>query len=196
MTATKISAAVAVRPHLLQFLQTKVQTHGRSDIVQAHGRASLTTGEPLHLPGDNLASLYLTSLLTPATIFTVPPMDFDPPAAATARLNYVVSEEMERQGQFFLSGVAVKRFDTFLRRWMEETLFERVDNLTALGVQEKRVIEGFIEEFNMEVEFDTLKKACTRRRERLDMMPLKTRYNGRPNRPGADRLCEPCKYYG
>lgn len=182
MTAasSQISGAVAIHPVYLQFLLQ---------------RERLQPGDALRLPGHSMASLYLTSLLRNHTLFTVPNLDNDPPSAATARLDYIITPQMAEQGQYFLTSTDTARFNAFLKNMMHQTLFDRVDTLTTVGMQEKKVIEGFMDEFALEVEFDTLKKACTRRRERLGIMPLKTRKDGRPNREGGEKLCQPCNYY-
>lgn len=155
---------INIQPHLLAFLQ---------------GKEALQPGEPVNLLSETVAAMHLRSLLTTKTAIqddkrhTVP-LDY------TARLDYVAPGYNSRQMQVFLTPTRIISFNSFLHKWMMATLFERVELLTTVaGLREKTVLEGFVEEFGMfeHVNVESLKRAMTRRRERLGILPLVVKTN-------------------
>lgn len=149
-----------MRPHLFTFLQNKEH---------------LDEHEPLPLFRDSLTAMYLNSLLLTKTAIRDDERDVVP-AGYTARLYFDAPADKKEKLHLFLTPSRIIRFNSFVNQYLHETLFDLVDNFTEEGVKEKEVIYLFINRFRLyEINFDTLKKACTRRRERLGLPLLRAR---------------------
>jgi hypothetical protein len=156
------SGYLAIKPALLQFLIVKANLDAKHPVID--------------LNACNTVSLYLGSLLVYKSSLEddqrhIVPDDF------TGRLYFLAKAHAARDLRIFLTPTRIVRFNAFVNEWMRETLFERVDVLTQLGAQEKGVIEAFFDEFDLHdvLNMESLKRACTRRRERLGRIPLKIR---------------------
>lgn len=153
-------ASVPMRPHLLSFLREK---------------EGLSPNEPLMLVSESPAAMYLRSLLENKGAIRDDPRDLVTPGYSE-KLFFQCPRENESNLSIFLCPSRVIRFNSFVSKLMMSTLYDLVDVLTDEGVIEKEVIYLFINRFKLyEVNFDTLKKACTRRREKLGKPLLKAR---------------------
>lgn len=178
-TAVTSSGHLAIKPQLLQFLQVKEH---------------LSTGQPLVLNSEGIAAMYLGSLLLNKQALR-DDQRHHIPADYTAKLHYKAPNDRDARLHVFLTPTRVIRFNSFLHHWMMQTLYERVDLLLPMKLQEKRIIEGFVEEFELHevVNVESLKRACTRRRDRLMISPLKNRKDGRLNRENGGAIVQPRK---
>lgn len=167
-----------MKPQLLQFLRKKENM----------------TGDLLLLNADSISAMFLASLLLSKRALRDDSRDAVP-ADFSARLYYQAPLDRAGRLHIFLSPTRVIRFNAFVQRLMMETLFERVDLLLPFKVQEKKIIEGFVEEFDLHevVNPESLKRACTRRRDRLSLAPLKTRKDGRFFRENGGGIVQPRK---
>lgn len=151
---------VPMRPHLLAFLRE---------------REHLANSEPLPLLRESPTAMFLHSLLLHKAALR-DDQRHELPEQYSCRLPFTAPADNTGRLKIFLTPTRIIRFNSFVDQMMKTSLFELVDVFTDEGVKEKEVIYLFINRYRLyDVNFDSLKKACTRRRERLGMAPLKAR---------------------
>lgn len=94
----------------------------------------------------------------------------------SSRFYFQVSAADTHRVRLFICPTRIIRFNSYVQRMMYYTLFEVVDWFTAEGMQEKEAIYMFINRYRLyDMNFDSLKKACTRRRTKLNIPTLNQR---------------------
>lgn len=147
-----LRGTLPMRPHLLSFLLVK---------------ENLLAGQPLPLPGGTVVGQYLDSLLMNKSAVEDDRRQYIPDTY-TEELGFEFSEGRGERPNIFLNSTRIIRFNEFVNSYMHETLFEAIlFNQRTGGMSEKQVIYKFIEHYRIySINFDSLKKASTRYRER------------------------------
>ena len=161
-TAFRVTVAIPMRPHLLEFIKAKEH---------------LPEGVALALPNrDSVVLDYLCSLFENKTAVRDYPQH-RLPETYTARLEVLLTEGRLDSGLIFLSDTRIIRFNNFVHRYMHDLLFERIAENLDLGIDEKETIYLFINRYRLyDLNFEALKRASTRYRERKHL-PILSRKN-------------------
>ena len=160
MPANKLVTWLPIKPHLKLFLETKENLKE----------------QPLDITSDTPVASYLSSLLTLKSAIREDSRDVINPDLYTEKLYFQVSGSDTHRMRIFICPTRVIRFNGYVQKMMYYTLFEVVDWFTAEGMKEKEAIYMFINRYRLyDVNFDALKKACTRRRTKLNLPVLNQR---------------------
>ena len=160
MPANKIITWLPIKPHLKLFLETK-------ENLKDH---------PLDLTSDTPVACYLSSVLTLKSSIREDSRDVINLEMYSEKLYFQVSGADSHRMRIFICPTRVIRFNGYVQKMMYYTLFEVVDWFTAEGMKEKEAIYMFINRYRLyDVNFDALKKACTRRRTKLNLPVLNQR---------------------
>lgn len=146
----KVTGYIPMKPHLLKYVRY---------------REGLAETKPLPIPGDNIISMYLNSLLVNKTALRDDPRHTID--SYTAKLPVLFSNEKLKWNQVFFTATRIQNFNNYVYRLMMDDLVERIITSKKLGQQEKVTINRFIHEVDLfEISHSGLTKASQRYRKK------------------------------
>lgn len=153
-TTTGVSGIIQMRQPLQQFLI---------------GWEGLEVDEPLTLPGKSLIKIHLDLLLTTKANFREDKRDSLSTSDYNVKQKFVIGNSVGDRGNIFLSPSRVIRFNSFVRQIMLDILVYQIGLNHKRNIPVKQTIYEFMDDYNIDMPFDTLKKAIFRLRKRRNM---------------------------
>lgn len=152
MTKTNlITASIPMKPFLVKFIQVK---------------ENLQPDQALLVPGDSMIGLGLDMLLMNKSSIRDDRRDSVPDSYSDS-LKFAIQDSRATWGDMFITNTRIIRFNSMVNAVMYEILFHDILNALENGQQEKEAIYRFINRYQIfDVNFDALKKASLRWRER------------------------------
>lgn len=129
-------------------------------------KENLLNGAPLIIPGDSVIGGALDMLLLNKTSIRDDRRDSMPDGYSDA-LKFALQDSRVSWGDMFITNTRIIRFNSLVNGMMYELLFHDILRALEEGREEKEEIYRFINRYEIfEVNFDALKKASLRWRER------------------------------